>query len=270
MSAVSLSSPTMLGATGFGEALLDELHREPGRAKGQDKASILLVEDDRSVNDLLALRFRLQGYRVLQAFNGLSGLEMYANLHPDLVLLDLILPELDGWQVLKQLREHSSTPVLMMTGRNQERDELRGLSLGADDYVLKPFSFSKLLARVEALIRRSRYVIDEDARSYEDSVLSLDLARRQVCVRGEGIELSPTEYRLLVTLVQGHGRALSHEELLQEVWGPNYDSTDCLKVSVASLRRKIEADPHEPSLIHTCWGIGYRYEALEERSPSAA
>src|SRR3989304_2845370 len=108
MSAVSLSSPAMLGATGFGEALLDELHREPGRAKGQDKASILLVEDDRSVNDLLALRFRLQGYRVLQAFNGLSGLGVYAHLHPDLVLLGLILPELDGWQGLEELRASSA------------------------------------------------------------------------------------------------------------------------------------------------------------------
>src|SRR3989304_9535804 len=114
MSAVSLSSPTMLGATGFGEALLDELHREPGRAKGQDKASLLLVEDDRSVNGLLALRFRLQGSRVLQAFNGLSGLEMYANLHPDLVLLDLILPELDGWEVFKELRQPLADPGVVV------------------------------------------------------------------------------------------------------------------------------------------------------------
>jgi two-component system KDP operon response regulator KdpE len=151
----------------------------------------------------------------------------------------------------------------MLTARNQERDEVRGLSLGADDYVTKPFNFAKLLARVEALLRRSSLGMAENSRMmYQDPIITIDLWRRQVSVRGHLVDLSPTEYRLLLTMVRYYGQVLSHEQLLLEVWGPNYDSVASVKAYISYLRRKIERYPDDPELIHTCWGIGYRYEVL--------
>jgi len=239
-----------------------DLRRFHARRKGNDRGLILIVEDDRAVNDLLALRFRLHGYHVSQAFDGETALDLFSACSPDVILLDLMLPAMDGWQVLSQLRESSAVPVMMITGRNQERDELRGLSLGADDYVLKPFSFGRLLARVEALLRRSRYAVNENSEVYQDSALSIDLRRRVVSVHGRQVHLSPTEYHMLLAFIRAGTKVLSHDEILKEVWGPHYESVESVKSYVASLRRKIEIDPMEPQLIHTCWGIGYRYEVL--------
>jgi two-component system KDP operon response regulator KdpE len=237
-----------------------DLRRAQLRRKSDNKGLLLIVEDDKAINDLLALRFRINGYHVLQAYDGETALDLFTQSTCDLVMLDLMLPGLDGWQVLGHIRETSAVPILMITGRNQERDELRGLSLGADDYVLKPFSFTRLLARVEALLRRSRYSSEQPIEVYEDAILKVDLRRRSVTVHGKPVHLSPTEYQLLLAFVRATNKVLSHEEILREVWGPNYDSVESVKSYVASLRRKIEIDPLSPQLIHTCWGIGYRYE----------
>jgi len=271
MSAVSIYGVDPTAVADLPEEVSLDVSQRGTPWRGQEKATILVVEDDRPVNELLALRFRKAGYRVLQSFEGETGIALFAQFSPDLVILDLMLPTIDGWEVVRQLRQLSLVPIVMLTARNQERDEVRGLSLGADDYVTKPFNFAKLLARVEALLRRSSLgSIENNRMMYQDPVITIDLWRRQVSVRGHAIDLSPTEYRLLLTLVRYYGQVLSHEQLLLEVWGPNYDSVASVKAYVSYLRRKIERHPDDPELIHTCWGIGYRYEVLDHTSADGA
>ena len=227
----------------------------------QSSKTILVIEDDKSVNDLIALRLAKRGYCVLQAENGLQGLDLLQAYPVDLVILDIMLPSIDGWETMRRIREFSLVPVLMLTALNREQHEVAGLSLGADDYVVKPFAFSRLEVRIQALLRRSSYGQAKPTEMmHRDDVLTIDLWRRTVSVRGHPVELSPTEYRLLLSLVRHGGQVVSHEQLLLEVWGGNYDSVASLKAYIGYLRRKIEANPSEPKLIHTSWGMGYRYE----------
>lgn len=223
-------------------------------------ARILVVEDERPINDLLALRFRKAGYHVIQAFDGQTGVTLFAEARPDLVILDLMLPDIDGWNVLRRLRMLSLCPILILSARDQQQEEFRASGLSADGYITKPFDFAKLLARVEGLLKSSFGAIDPKRMLYKDPELTIDLWRRRVSVRGHLVDLSSTEYRLLLTFVDHYGQILSHEQLLDEVWGPSFQSVASLKTYVRYLRRKIERHPDDPELIRTCWGIGYRYE----------
>lgn len=228
---------------------------------GQAQQCILIIEDDRSVRDLLALRLTSSGYRILQAEDGWRGLDLLRAFPVDLVLLDIMLPSIDGWETMRRIRDFSLVPVLVLTARAQERDEVLGLSLGADDYVVKPFTFSRLKARIQAMLRRSSYGDNKNTDMiYRDKALTIDLWRRDVAVRAHRVELTPTEYRLLLSLVRHCGQVVGHDQLLMEVWGANYESVASLKAYVGYLRRKIEVNPSEPKLIHTSWGVGYRYE----------
>ena len=225
--------------------------------------TILIVEDDTSINNLLALRLQKAGYHTIQAFDGETGLQLFAQHRPELAVVDLMLPKMDGWELIREVREVSLVPILVLTARNLERDEVPGLALGADEYVTKPFNFSNLLARIEALLRRSTSGgTDKKASMYQDDAITIDYWGGEVTVRGRPVSLSRTEYKLLLTLVRHYGRVLTSEQLLAEVWGSNYGEENSVKTYVSYLRRKIERDPNKPELIHTSWGVGYRYEIL--------
>ena len=241
----------------------NEAQRAGQRTKPSRTATILIVEDDRSINNLLALRLGNAGYRTIQAFDGETGLELIKQHRPELVTLDLMLPNMDGWQFIREVRQVSLVPILVLSARVSERDELRGLALGADEYVRKPFNFASLLARVDALLRRAPHADREDSSSlYKDAAITIDYWQREVRVRGTVVQLSPTEYTLLLMLVRHYGQVLTVEKLLADVWGPEYKDVAIVKAYITTLRRKIERDPQNPELIHTTWGVGYRYELI--------
>jgi two-component system KDP operon response regulator KdpE len=222
-----------------------------------DQSKILIVEDEPGLRDLVRINLEHEGFGVVQAENGVLGLEAVREEHPDLVILDVMMPEMDGWETCKKLREFSQVPVLMLTARVQSQDIVTGLNSGADDYLLKPFNMDELMARVRALLRRvpspNRPVV---AGSNE---ISIDKQKREVLVRGEPVDLTPTEYDLLLMLAENAGKVLEHEMLLRGVWGQEYTKdNDYLKVYIWHLRRKLEKDPRDPKLLLTEWGIGYR------------
>lgn len=223
---------------------------------------ILVIEDERTIAELVADALKRWGYRADIAADGDEGLDRAETTLPDLVILDLMLPGLDGWEVCRRLKGNSATrgiPVIMLTARRDERDVVAGLELGADDYLKKPFSMTELVARVRALLRRS----GGSAVQAEKTVagpLVLDHERETATLRGEPIELSPTEYRLLEILARGRGRVISREELLGKVWGYYAGDTRTVDVHIWRLRRKIEEDPQRPRLLHTLRGRGYRFD----------
>jgi two-component system KDP operon response regulator KdpE len=222
-----------------------------------DQRKILIVDDEPGLRDLVRINLEHEGFGVVQAENGVLGLEAVREEHPDLVILDVMMPEMDGWETCKKLREFSQVPVLMLTARVQSQDIVTGLNSGADDYLLKPFNMDELMARVRALLRRvpspNRPVV---AGSNE---ISIDKQKREVLVRGEPVDLTPTEYDLLLMLAENAGKVLEHEMLLRGVWGQEYTKdNDYLKVYIWHLRRKLEKDPRDPKLLLTEWGIGYR------------
>jgi two-component system, OmpR family, KDP operon response regulator KdpE len=192
-----------------------------------------------------------------QADNGSHGLEMVHESHPDLVIMDVMMPEMDGWEACKKLREFSTVPVLMLTARVQSQDIVTGLDSGADDYLLKPFNMDELMARVRALLRRVPSPNRPVAAGGGE--ISIDKQKREVLIRGEQVDLTPTEYDLLLLLAENTGTVLEHEILLRGVWGQEYTKdNDYLKVYIWHLRRKIEIDPRDPKLLLTEWGVGYR------------
>jgi two-component system, OmpR family, KDP operon response regulator KdpE len=222
-----------------------------------DQRKILIVDDEPGLRDLVRINLEHEGFGVVQAENGVLGLDAVREEHPDLVILDVMMPEMDGWETCKKLREFSQVPVLMLTARVQSQDIVTGLNSGADDYLLKPFNMDELMARVRALLRRvpspNRPVV---AGSNE---ISIDKQKREVLVRGEPVDLTPTEYDLLLMLAENAGKVLEHEMLLRGVWGQEYTKdNDYLKVYIWHLRRKLEKDPRDPKLLLTEWGIGYR------------
>jgi two-component system, OmpR family, KDP operon response regulator KdpE len=222
-----------------------------------DQRKILIVDDEPGLRDLVRINLEHEGFGVVQAENGVLGLEAVREEHPDLVILDVMMPEMDGWETCKKLREFSQVPVLMLTARVQSQDIVTGLNSGADDYLLKPFNMDELMARVRALLRRvpspNRPVVAGN------SEISIDKQKREVLVRGEPVDLTPTEYDLLLMLAENAGKVLEHEVLLRGVWGQEYTKdNDYLKVYIWHLRRKLEKDPRDPKLLLTEWGIGYR------------
>lgn len=223
------------------------------------KARILLVEDDAALREALAYNLEKSGYHVFTAADGVKALEAAKDAEPDLVLLDLMLPELDGLSVCRALREQYNIPIIMLTARTGEVDKIVGLDAGADDYVTKPFSLGELLARVRAALRRAPSTTVGDKLSSGN--LSLDLISRRATLGGVELLLSPKEFSLLAELVRNKGAVLSRDLLLTRVWGFDYyGDARTVDVHIRWLREKIEADPSNPERIQTVRGIGYRFE----------
>ncbi len=230
--------------------------------------TILVVDDEPRLIDLIHLNLELEGFHVLEAANGYEALERLKEDLPDLIILDVMMPEMDGFETLKRIREVSTVPVMMLTVRQEEGDRIRGLDLGADDYLTKPFSPRELLSRTKALLRRS--FMPSPTRKTEiivDDELTIDFNKREVWVRGEKVNLRPTEYRLLYHLVNNAGRLLTHETLLSKVWGHEYrDEAHYLRLYITYLRQKIERDPAHPKYILTERGLGYRFRELDQEA----
>jgi DNA-binding response OmpR family regulator len=225
------------------------------------KKQILVVDDEPRMRRFVRMNLDLEGYDVLEADNGLVALQKVRDDMPDLVLLDVAMPEMDGFETLERIREVSSVPVIMLTVKNDEADRIRGLDLGADDYVTKPFSPRELLSRIRAVLRRvepAKGSVDEPLVIDED--LQIDFPRRTVIARGEPVKLRPTEYRLLLHLVENAGWIVPQETLLSKVWGPEYrDDNQLLRLYITYLRKKIEPDPANPRYILTERGVGYQF-----------
>jgi len=226
-----------------------------------DSKLVLIVDDEARMRRFMRMNLELEGYRVIEGSNGLEAIDRVREDLPDLVLLDIMMPEMDGFEALHIIRETSNVPVIMLTVRDDEEDKVKGLELGADDYVTKPFSPRELSSRIKAVIRRT----EMDSPSTDgivkvDDYLQIDFNRRQVFVDGKPIKLRPTEYRLLYHLVQNAGYTLTHEIILSKVWGYEYqDESQYVRLYITYLRQKIEPDPGNPRYILTERGIGYRF-----------
>jgi DNA-binding response OmpR family regulator len=228
-----------------------------------EQATILLVDDEDAVQKLLAYPLEHEGYRVLPARDGEEALERFSAEHVDLVVLDVMLPKLDGLEVCKRLRAQSMVPIIMLTARDDELDKVVGLELGADDYITKPFSIREFRSRVRALLRRAATMPYGDSAREElisADGLRIDLAKRRVEVRGEAVQLTYVEFELLRTLAARPGRVFTRQMLLEALWGDSaYREPRTIDVHVRHLREKLEADPAEPEYITTVRGVGYRF-----------
>jgi two-component system KDP operon response regulator KdpE len=228
---------------------------------------MLVVDDEPRMINFMRMNLELEGCRVISASNGREALDKAREEMPDVVLLDIMMPGLDGFETLRRLRTFSQVPVLVLTAKDEEEDRIKGLELGADDYIGKPFSHRELVSRIRAVLRR-HYTPPPQPQTtvVVDARLTIDFARREVLVAGERVNLRPTEYRLLYHLVQNAGYVMTHEMLLTRVWGPEYrDETHYLRLYVTYLRQKIEQDPANPKYILTERGIGYRFVNLDGR-----
>ena len=222
---------------------------------------ILVVDDESRMVRFVRMNLELEGYHVAEAGTGMEALEKVRDELPDLVLLDVMMPEMDGFETLERLREISTVPVIMLTVKGDEEDRIRGLELGADDYVTKPFSPRELASRIRAVLRRAEMPapIAKTAIQIDDR-LSVDFRQREVIVDGEPVRLRPTEYRLLYHLVNNAGWVMTHEMLLSKVWGYEYrDETGLLRLYITYLRKKIEPTSSDPRYIFTERGVGYRF-----------
>jgi two-component system KDP operon response regulator KdpE len=224
---------------------------------------VLVIEDEAPIRKFLRTGLGGQGFRIVESATGEDGLAQAATRSPDVVLLDIGLPDLDGFEAVRRLREWSSIPVVVLSARGQEQDKIRALDAGADDYVTKPFSMGELLARMRVALRhRARVQGGMETSAVETGPLRLDLEKHLLTVGGEPVRLTPIEYRLLAVLARHAGKVLTHDMLLREVWGPGYTSQHhYLRVYMAQLRHKIEADPARPKLLLTESGVGYRLRA---------
>ena len=221
--------------------------------------TILIVEDDETVCDTLALNLRAEGYDVHTAGDGERGLELAQTINPDLVVLDVMLPNLDGLTVCRLIRRESEVPIILLTARGTETDKIIGLETGADDYVVKPFSLGEFLARVRAALRRGSSNISE--RELHSNDLTLDLVSRKAFRGDEEMQLTPREFTLLATLIRNIGAVLTRDLLLAVVWGDDYvGDPRTVDVHIRWLREKIEKDPSNPERIQTVRGVGYRFE----------
>jgi len=226
-----------------------------------DKTKLLIIEDDADLVKALELYFARAEYSVITAANGLEGLQTLYNERPDMVILDIAMPKLDGWEVCRRIRELSQVPIVILTARVQEEERIKGLKLGADDYVVKPFSLKELEARLEAVLRRAKAARPmKEGVIFANQELVIDSDRLMVTRDGKHVELTPTELRLLLYLAENEGRVLTHRQILEKIWGAEYvDDADYVKLFVYRLRRKIEADAESPKYILSERGIGYRF-----------
>ncbi len=222
-----------------------------------DQRTILVVDDDNGLRELIRINLEHEGYSVIHATNGVQCVAIVREQRPDMVILDVMMPEMDGLEACRQVREFSQIPILMLTAKVQSDDVITGLDQGADDYLIKPFNLDELAARIRSLLRR----LPPAARplSAGASQLTIDQPKREVRVRNAPVDLTPTEYHLLLILAENTGKVVNHETLLRAVWGQEYTKdNDYLKVYIWHLRRKIELDPRKPKLLLTEWGVGYR------------
>jgi two-component system, OmpR family, KDP operon response regulator KdpE len=232
-----------------------------GSGRSAEPRTILVVDDEPNLRHAVKLYLDEEGYLTFTARNGLEALDAVREKLPDLVVLDVMMPELDGFETLERLRKITTVPVIMLTVKGEESDKIRGLRLGADDYVTKPFSQRELLSRIEAVLRRSEMpahvprteiVVDDD--------LTVDLSRNEVWVRGKRVQLSPTEHRLLYHLISNPGRLMTYETLLAKVWGWEYtEEQHYVRLYISYLRQKLEPNPTRPKYILTEKGLGYRF-----------
>jgi two-component system, OmpR family, KDP operon response regulator KdpE len=244
---------------------------EPPRSESGDgspeaattRPVIVLIEDEPQIRRFLRPTLTSEGYRLIEAATGQEGLREAATRQPDLIVLDLGLPDLDGVEVLRQLREWTSVPVIILSARGQEQDKVAALDAGADDYVAKPFAIGEFLARLRAALRRAaRGGTGQGEPVFRSGDLVVDLTRKRVTLAGADVRLTPIQYRLLATLVRHAGRVLTHRQLLREVWGEPYvEQTQYLRVYMTQLRHKLEAEPARPKLLLTEPGVGYRFRA---------
>lgn len=222
---------------------------------------VLVVDDEQRMINFMRMNLELEGVRVITATDGRDAVDKVREEMPDVVVMDIMMPGMDGFEALRRIRTFSQVPVLFLTARSEEEDRIKGLELGADDYISKPFSHRELISRIRAVLRRHytppptpQTVIKVDDR------LTIDFARREVLINGERVNLRPTEYRLLYHLVQNAGYVMTYEMLLTRVWGPEYrDETHYVRLYITYLRQKIEEDPSNPKYILTERGVGYRF-----------
>jgi len=233
---------------------------------------ILVVDDEERMVRFIRLNLEHDGFRVVEAFNGTQAINKVRSNMPDLILLDVMMPDIDGFEVLRIVREVSTVPVIMLTAKGEEDDRIRGLELGADDYITKPFSPRELVSRVKAVLRRTETTSGTAHGMIEvDERLKLDFDRREVWVDGKLVQLRPTEYRLLYHLVQNTGWVISHDQLLAKVWGYEYrDEPHYVRLYINYLRKKIEEDPSNPKYILTERGVGYRFVDFRRKNPEDA
>jgi two-component system, OmpR family, KDP operon response regulator KdpE len=233
----------------------------------EQPARVLVVDDEPQIRRLLRVSLSAQGYHLLEAGTGQQALTSAATEHPDLVILDLGLPDMDGQEVVRRLREWTAVPIIVLSVRDREKDKVQAFDQGADDYVTKPFGMSELMARMRAALRH-RLLTETTDPVFRSGILVVDLMRRLVTVDGREIKLTPKQYDLLRVLVAHAGKVLTHQQLLRQVWGPGYsEESQYLRVYVGQLRQKIEPDPARPRYILTEPGVGYRLRDADESPP---
>ena len=244
------------------------VEKVPSSLQPSKSRMILVVDDEPRMIRFIRMNLELEGYQVIEAKNGIQALEQVRQHLPDLVIMDVMMPEMDGFETLRMLREISTVPVILLTVKSDEEDRIRGLELGADDYITKPFSPRELNSRVNAVLRRAEWPAPPPRTILKiDDRLSVDFNRHQVIVDGERIDLRPTEYRLLNHLIQNAGWVVPHDTLLAKVWGYEYrDETHYLRLYINYLRKKIEEDPSDPEYILTERGVGYRFMDFKNRA----
>jgi len=225
------------------------------------KKRILVVDDEKGLVKIIRLNLQQDGFEVVEANNGTEAMDKLRTTLPDLILLDVMMPDMDGFTVLKMVREIGGTPVIMLTAKGEEKDIIKGLELGADDYITKPFSPRELTSRIRAVLRRGSFTKDEESgRIVVDNRLTIDFDRHEVWIEGELVQLRPTEYRLLYHLVQNAGWVLTHDQILNKVWGYEYENEPhYVRLYINYLRKKLEVDPSDPKYILTERGVGYRF-----------
>lgn len=226
-----------------------------------DGKKILVIDDDVNLGQTIKFTFTRSGAEVFTALDGREGLRQFFEQRPDLVILDVRMPDMDGWETCRQIRLLSNVPIIMLTTLDRDEDIVRGLDYGADDFMTKPFSREVLLARARAVVRRADSIHEPDDHAvYNDSYLYIDLRKRRVLVKGEPVQLTATEFRLLTYLYQNSGQVLTYQTILDKVWGWEYqDSIDYVHVYLSHLRRKLEEDPRNPQYLLTERGVGYRF-----------
>jgi two-component system KDP operon response regulator KdpE len=221
---------------------------------------ILVIDDDETTVQLISILLERRNYEVIKAFRAEDGLRKAYRSHPDLVLLDVMMPDMDGWEVCRRLRELSDVPIVFLTARSEIRDVVRGLEMGADDYIVKPYDNDELIARVRAHLRRSPTPAVSEELVFDGGQFRVNFLNREVKVRNRTVHLTPKEFNLLGVLVRNAGRVITRTDLVKEAWGPEYaDAIDSLKLYIHYLRQKIEEDPQRPEYILTSRGVGYRF-----------
>lgn len=224
------------------------------------KLTILLVEDETLISNFISTNLTANDYHVIRAWNGKEAISMAASHCPDLILLDLGLPDIDGEEVIKNIRTWSNLPIIVVTARGHERDKVKLLDLGADDYITKPFGTSELLARIRTAFRHSSKLADytSEISTICNGDISIDYEKRIVKVKGKEVHLTPIEYKIITLFAKNIGKVLTHEYIIKDIWGPFMNESQTLRVNMANIRRKIEINPAEPRYIITEVGVGYR------------